>query len=228
MRERYISKHCVFQSSFRNSSQRGYMGIIILIGGASGVGKTTLCSTVAKLRIGIGLKLFHKIQEKAEKFGISRQDKIKHWSHLGEKVFTEDILPFIELGREVFIDMHYAYQPRGGASVAFAKRGFKLEIPWDCTFSTDLARLIAEQDILMITTLLQADPRLIQERQKASGPVLPIETILLEQAAEEGAWVRFNSSLREFRARTVPIRIENIEKPEVTGQWLSNQLDAGN
>lgn len=205
------------------------MGKIVLVGGASGVGKTTLCATVVNLGVGTGLKLFHKIQEKAEKLRISRQDKIKNWSNLGKVVFTEEVFPFIKQGPGVVVDMHYAFQSQGGTFVAFAKRGFRPEIPCDCTLGNDWTHLMAGQNIIVVTILLWANPKLIQERQGASGYVLlPVETILAEQVAEEKAWVSLNSSLSELRVRIMPIRIENIKKPEETGQWLRNQLDAGN
>ncbi len=184
--------------------------MIVFVGGAAGVGKTTICKRIELItnRRFIHLAFFGCIKKEAEL--LSKEGMLHKWNELQLSMVSNQIVPFLCSGKNIIFDMHFSFQRAGGAGIAFAKRGFDINIKAESTCSTNFMESLSCLDVPILPFFLYEDPKQIQIRQRLEFEVvLSKKVIEKEQLAEKLHWRMFCRELKNFNVRYLPIKARN-------------------
>ena len=200
------------------------MNKIIFVGGAAGVGKSTICKKLAEMdRKIINLKFFKCISD--EGLMLSKAEQLERWDELQVSLVKNQIVPLIKTDKNIVFDTHYSFQRKGGSDIAFAKRSFDSSIPTELTYCSEFAISLTKLKISLALILLKAGANEIQLRQtKDSGSFLTIETIKKEQETEEKSWKDFTNLLQNTGLEIVSQIVDNTKSAKLTASKLLKSI----
>lgn len=199
------------------------MSVLVFVGGASGVGKTTLCKGLAATNPCLDYLSFFKSM-RVEAGNDNKEERLQRWGELQLLVVANQIRPRIESGKSIVFDTHFSFQRSGGSEIAFAKRGFNPDIDSQETFSSEFFSLLSSLSVSVLSLLLEEDEAVILQRQRADVRALPSlsqEMIRKEQVAEEKCWIKFCSTLAVHKIPHLRQRIINSAPVGTTVKYLS-------
>ncbi|MFH1429060.1 MAG: hypothetical protein ABIH39_04875 [Candidatus Margulisiibacteriota bacterium] len=204
------------------------MSGIIFVGGAGGVGKTTLSKELASLNKDFNYFNFFACMRK-EAGVCSDGERLKKWQGLQGLLITNQITPLISNDASIIFDTHYSFQSDGGPEVAFAKRGFDPTVPAELTFCQNFVSVIADLKIPTIAILLRANPgeilrRRLRDLKSRPSTCLSIESIVKEQDTEESCWREFQESMERLNIALFLKKFDNVAHPTTTATLLSHEI----
>lgn len=175
------------------------MNKIIFVGGAAGVGKSTICKNLAERdKKTINLKFFKCIS--AEGPMLPKTEQLEKWEELQISLIKNQILPLANTNNDIIFDTHYSFQKGGGPDIAFAKRNFDPRVITGPTYCKEFAISLTKLSIPVVLVLLKANINEIRLRQmKDTGNALVENIIEKEQEAEERCWKFFAKILSEVK-----------------------------
>lgn len=193
------------------------MAALIILGGQSGVGKSTVYSRLMHQHQDVVFfRFFKKMKEMTT--DLTSAERLEAWSETQNRFFNNEILPIIENGINVLLETHFSFQRIGGATLAFAKRGFREDIHSSSTVSNSFLRLLAKSTVTTVPILLSANAQSIKQR------LLPY--VMEESAiAKEGSWelAYFHEVAETLQACGSPVSAHHFHEmgPDNTADLVS-------
>jgi hypothetical protein len=189
--------------------------MIILLGGHSGAGKSTICGTAAQE---LGLthrRMFADVERLALEQGWGKQEKLNNWDLLLAS-WAHDIAR-VPPETTLLVETHFVLQPTAGAS-AFQKRNFHIGIPFTPSIPRDVFREIGTTEHHMSIVLLTTPDTCTVDRLETIGEVTPIPRVHAERVAEYACWQETHArALKHLGAHRVVARaLNNTRSPVQT------------
>jgi len=203
------------------------MPVLVFVGGASGVGKTTLCKELVVVNSCFDYLSFFKSM-RTEAGNDNKEERLQRWGELQLLVVANQISPRIKSGKSIVFDTHFAFQRSGGPEIAFAKRGFNPDLNYQETFSDEFFCLLGNLSVSVLSLFLEEDETVILERQRTDVKALRSlsqEIVRKEQVAEKKCWIKFCSALAAYKILYLRQRIINSAPVDTTVKYLSELLE---
>lgn len=209
------------------------MVAVVFVGGASGVGKTTVCEELKRLNRINGTPAYLRFFKCIDSLSgaLPPTAKLRCWEELQHALVKRVILPLAGKGRSILFDTHYSFQRDGGPIVAFAKRGFVGEIRADATHSKTFVDALVKHDLPLGFVLLEADTAEILRHQRVDHRVdhaMLAENIQYEQTAELEHWKQLCRYCTGMKYRVIVERVGNMGHPTLAAEVIvrvANLLD---
>lgn len=202
---------------------------LIIIGGPSGVGKSTICTSLSKkLRNSVKINYYKEMERLGSAAGYTNKEILQKWEKIELELFEKVLHPVLLKGGTVILDTHFSFQKKISPKRAFEKGYYPIDIPVSLAHSSMFINKLALEKIFVLLICLISPTKTIIAR-KLSDSTRSTRTsekvVKIEIANEKKLWNTMENKLQENSIRYNASLISNSGKPSETRDKILSLLN---